>query len=147
MLKRRHFKKSEKWMILNVDFAFKLSNYTVLKRYICLKWILKNFSTINYILSSTTIHCRSLHLIIFMIMYCSKDFVRFTICHSQSQPTYYICFVGSSIMRWGRQATTISRPSHLGILVLPLFCKGFQFLKRKLFFFNLASLGHKKLMD
>ena len=35
-----------KFMILNVDFALKLSNYTSWKRFICLKWILKRFSTI-----------------------------------------------------------------------------------------------------
>ena len=34
------------WMILNVDFALKLSKYTSLKQFICLKLILKNFSTI-----------------------------------------------------------------------------------------------------
>ena len=34
-----------------IDFALKLSNYTPLKRFLCLKWILTNFST-NYILSS-----------------------------------------------------------------------------------------------
>ena len=27
------------WMILKVDFALKLSNYTSLKRFMCLKWI------------------------------------------------------------------------------------------------------------
>ena len=48
-------------MILNVDFAPKLGNYTTLKFFICLKWIIKNFSTtlhyqFNYIL------CRSLPL-------------------------------------------------------------------------------------
>jgi len=32
-------------MILNVDFALKLSNFTLFKRFIGLKWIL-NFSTI-----------------------------------------------------------------------------------------------------
>ena len=40
-------------MILNVDFALQLSIYTSLKRFICLKWILK-MSPQNYILSSTT---------------------------------------------------------------------------------------------
>jgi len=34
-------KYSPKWMILNVDFAFKLSTYISSKRFICLKWILK----------------------------------------------------------------------------------------------------------
>jgi len=47
---------------LNVDFALKLSNYTSLTRFICLKWIL-NFFPQYYILSSTTIHCWSLPLI------------------------------------------------------------------------------------
>ena len=32
-----------KLMILNVDYALKLSNYASWKRFICLKWILKNF--------------------------------------------------------------------------------------------------------
>ena len=32
-------------MLLNVDFALKLSNYTSLKRFKCLKGILNNFST------------------------------------------------------------------------------------------------------
>ena len=35
-----------KLMILNVYFALKLSNFRSLKRFICLKWILKNFSAI-----------------------------------------------------------------------------------------------------
>jgi len=35
-----------KLMILNVDFALKLSNFRSLKRVICLKWIFKNFYTI-----------------------------------------------------------------------------------------------------
>ena len=46
-------------MILKVGFALNLSNYTSLKRFICLKWILK-MSQQCYILSSTIIHCRSL---------------------------------------------------------------------------------------
>ena len=33
-------------MILNVDFALRLSNFTSLKRFKCLKWNLKNFSPI-----------------------------------------------------------------------------------------------------
>ena len=33
-------------MILKVDFVLKLSSFTSLKRFICLKWIIKNFSTI-----------------------------------------------------------------------------------------------------
>ena len=50
-----------KIMILKVDFAIKHSNYTTYKRFICLKWILKNSSTIlrtqfNYL------HSRSLPL-------------------------------------------------------------------------------------
>ena len=49
-------------MILKVEFELKLSIYTSLKRFICLKWILKNFFMQYYILSSTTIHCRSLPL-------------------------------------------------------------------------------------
>ena len=49
-------------MILNVDFALKLSNYsTSLRRVLCLKWILK-ISPQHYILSSTIIHCRSIPL-------------------------------------------------------------------------------------
>ena len=32
--------------ILNVHFSLKFSNYTSLKRFLCLKWILKIFSTI-----------------------------------------------------------------------------------------------------
>ena len=49
-------------MILNVDFALKLSNYsTSLRRVLCLKWILK-ISPQYYILSSTIIHCRSIPL-------------------------------------------------------------------------------------
>ena len=45
-------------MILNIDFALKLSDYTSWKRFICLKWILIFFwfSTIL----QTTIHCRPL---------------------------------------------------------------------------------------
>ena len=39
-------------MILNVDFALKLNNYAPLKRFICLKLILKN-SPQYYILRST----------------------------------------------------------------------------------------------
>ena len=50
-----------KLMILNVDFALKLSNYRSFKRFICLKRILKN--SLQYcILSSTTRHCQSLYL-------------------------------------------------------------------------------------
>ena len=49
-------------MSLNVDFDLKLSNYRSLKRFICLEWILKNFSTIPCNLSSTIVHCRSLPL-------------------------------------------------------------------------------------
>ena len=51
-----------KFMISNVDFALKLSNYTSWKRFVSLKWILKNMFTIYCILSSTTRHCRSLPL-------------------------------------------------------------------------------------
>ena len=39
-------KKPPKWMILNVDFALKLRNYTTFYRFICLKYILKYFPTI-----------------------------------------------------------------------------------------------------
>ena len=35
-----------KFKILNDDYALKLSNYTLWKRFICLKWIRKNLSTI-----------------------------------------------------------------------------------------------------
>jgi len=49
-------------MILNIDFGLKLSNYKWLKRFICLQWIIKKSSQ-YYILSSATIHCRSLPLI------------------------------------------------------------------------------------
>ena len=31
-----------KFMILNVDYALEVSNYTSWKSFICLKWILKN---------------------------------------------------------------------------------------------------------
>ena len=34
-------------MILNVDFALKLSNLTSLKRFICFKWIINNFSILH----------------------------------------------------------------------------------------------------
>jgi len=57
-------------------------------------------------------------------------------------------FIGPNLKGGGRPATTSSRPSHLGILVLRLFCvKSFQFLKIKLFFKNLATLGRKIWMD
>ena len=36
-------------MILNVDFALKLSKYTSKKRFICLKYILKKLSAILHI--------------------------------------------------------------------------------------------------
>ena len=42
-----------KVMILNAGFALKLSNYRSLKRFICLKWILKKFCAI---LQSQFIH-------------------------------------------------------------------------------------------
>ena len=48
-----------KFMIFNVDYALKLSNFTSWKRFTCLKWMLKRFSTILLHLSSTTKHCRS----------------------------------------------------------------------------------------
>ena len=51
-------------MFMNVNFALKLSNYTSLKRFICLKYILKNFSTI---LHSQLKHCRSLPMIKFKV--------------------------------------------------------------------------------
>ncbi len=47
-------------MILIVDFSLKLSNYTSLKRFICLESY--NISPKYYILSSTTTHCRSFPL-------------------------------------------------------------------------------------
>ena len=40
--------------------------------------------------------------------------------------------------------SSFSHPNHLEIRVLRLFCvKSYQFLKIELFFFNLATLGHK----
>ena len=50
-----------KWMILKVDFALKLSNYTLLKRFICLKWILK-FLHNTRLSVQLRWHCRSLPL-------------------------------------------------------------------------------------
>ena len=51
----------QKWMILNIDFAHILSNYTPLRRLYVSNEIYIN-SPQNYILRSTTIHCRSLPL-------------------------------------------------------------------------------------
>ena len=48
-------------MILKVDFALNLSNYTSCKCFLCLKWILKMFPQ-YCILSLTTIRCWSLPL-------------------------------------------------------------------------------------
>ena len=51
-----------KWLIMNVDFALKLSNYTSLKRFILSTMSPKKIPQ-NYNLSSTNKHCRSLSLI------------------------------------------------------------------------------------
>ena len=55
---------SPKFMILNVNFALKLSNYTSWKRFICFKNPKKCVHNTAHALSSTTIHCRSLSLIL-----------------------------------------------------------------------------------
>ena len=56
-------------MILNVDNALKLSNYTSWKRFICLKWILKNLSTtLQCILSLFTLHSRFVPLKHYLII-------------------------------------------------------------------------------
>ena len=47
-------------MILNVDFALKLSNFTSLRRFICLKK--KSLEKFSIILSSTNIHFQTLPL-------------------------------------------------------------------------------------
>ena len=49
-----------KFMILNVDLILKLSNHTSWKRFICLKWILKNLSTLLHTLPVTSFKRRYL---------------------------------------------------------------------------------------
>ena len=57
-------------MILNFDFALKLSNYTSLRFFLGLKWILKNVSTIlqsqfnNHTLPDTPFNVRCLMVIV-----------------------------------------------------------------------------------
>jgi len=57
-----------KGMILNVDVALNLSNYTLLKRFLCLKWILKNvFKILHFQFNSCTLTVTPFNKIVFEI--------------------------------------------------------------------------------